>query len=215
MKRFLIWFLPIGLVAMAGVAIAQNLSSCPTINCWEDGGAATALGDTVNIGGTLDIITGGTLDIAGTTVTATASEINQVADESAKTETVIATNVITAAESGKTMYLSAATEFVSTLPAPAAGLWFKFIIAAAPAGASYTVVTAASANIMIVHVVELDGATTAVDVAGPSTTDSDTITFTDAIAVVGDMVECTSDGTSWFCNGVVSAGTGAEPSQAS
>src|SRR3972149_2841219 len=38
------------------------------------------------------------------------------------TEIVAATNVIAASESGTTFFLSHATEFASTLPAPAAGL---------------------------------------------------------------------------------------------
>ena len=65
------------------------------------------------------------------------------------TEVVTATNVIAAAESGTTFFLNAATEFVSTLPAPAAGLNFRFIVSAAPSGASYTVVTTSSSNIII------------------------------------------------------------------
>src|SRR5258707_188541 len=43
-------------------------------------------------------------------------------------ETVTATNIILASESGKTFFLNSATEFVSTLPAPAAGLKFKFVV---------------------------------------------------------------------------------------
>ena len=203
-----------------GLALAQN-----TDNYREQGGSRTVIGGSLDIisGGDLDVESGGLFKIAGTTVTAsgaelnivdgvtaTAAEINQWTDESARAETVTATNVIAASESGKTFYLAAATEFVSTLPAPAAGLWFKFVITAAPAGASYTVVTNASANIIVAHINELDGVA-----AGPTTTDSDTITFTDAVAVVGDAVECNSDGTSWFCHGNVAAGTGAEPSQVS
>ena len=45
----------LGLVGLAGIALAQNLSSCPTINCWEDAGASTALGDRGVIGGSWDI----------------------------------------------------------------------------------------------------------------------------------------------------------------
>src|SRR5690242_19967336 len=63
-------------------------------------------------------------------------------------EIVTAANVIAAAESGTTYFLNASTEFVSTLPAPAQGLRFTFIVTAAPSGASYTIVTASSANII-------------------------------------------------------------------
>lgn len=130
-------------------------------------------------------------------VTATAAEINMAADNSANVETVTATNLITAAESGKTFFLSSATEFVSTLPAPAAGLRYKFVVAAAPSGADYTVVTTSSANIIEGGVV-VNGAS----VAGAN---EDTITFADGAAAVGDWVEVISDGTSWFVSGHGSA----------
>ena len=112
-----------------------------------------------------------------------------------KTETVTAANVIDAAESGSVFFLSAANEFASTLPAPAAGLHFTFIVAAAPAGASYTVVTNASANIIIGHAFGSDG-----NASDTGTTD-DTITFVDGKAVVGDRVDVFCDGTNWFAYG--------------
>ena len=108
------------------------------------------------------------------------------------TESVTATNVITAAESGSTFLLNSATEFVSTLPAPAAGLRFTFIVVAAPSGASYTVVTNASANIIKGMQV------CAADAAGDTGTADDTVTFADGQAVEGDMITVWSDGTSWF-----------------
>lgn len=123
------------------------------------------------------------------------------------TETVTATNTITAAESGTTFILSSATEFVSTLPAPAAGLNYKFIIGAAPSGASYTVVTASSANI-------IEG-TVVVNGASVLGSNEDTITFADGAAVVGDWVEVVSDGTSWFVTGVGSAASSITLTQAS
>ena len=51
---------------------------------------------------------------------------------SAGPEDVTATNAITSAESGKVFFLNSSTEFVSTLPAPAAGLRYTFIVKAAP-----------------------------------------------------------------------------------
>lgn len=110
-------------------------------------------------------------------------------------EVVSATNVITAAENGKTFFLSSATEFVSTLPAPALGLRFTFIVAAAPSGADYTVVTNASANIIVGHVL------TSQDAGGNAdseTSGGDTVSFVDSKAVVGDRADFISDGTSWF-----------------
>jgi hypothetical protein len=120
-------------------------------------------------------------------------------------EVVAATNVITAAESGKVFFLASATEFVSTLPAPAAGLHFTFIVAAAPAGASYTIVTDASAQVLVGGVHDAGG--TAGDVE--STAGATTITFVDGQSVVGDTAMLWSDGTSWFARVFVNVAAGA------
>lgn len=118
-------------------------------------------------------------------------------------EVVTATNVITAAESGKTFFLSSATEFVSTLPAPVKGMRFTFIVTAAPASASYTIVSNGSANI-------IKGAVFSSDLNAASdgdieTSGGDTITLVDAKAVAGDRVELYCDGTNWFAHAFVSA----------
>lgn len=119
------------------------------------------------------------------------------------TEVVAATNVITAAESGKTFFLNHATEFVSTLPAPAAGLNFEFIVTAAPSGASYTIVTTSSANIIKGTVV-----TAATGAADTETSGGDTISFVDGQAVAGDRVLLRCDGTNWFAYGTCSVAAG-------
>ena len=131
-------------------------------------------------------------------LTATVSEINQWCDESAKTETVTTTNVIAADESGKTFFLNAAAGFVSTLPAPAAGLFFRFIVIAAPTSGSYTIVTTSSANKISgqVYTVDVDSVT---NPDFNTTADQDTITLTVNKAVIGDSVDVWSDGTSWYC----------------
>lgn len=108
-------------------------------------------------------------------------------------ETVAATETLVAADSGKTIFLSSATEFATTLPAPAAGLKFRFIVAAAPSGASYTVVTNGGDNV-------IEGSAT-VNGAAVAAVNEDTITFTDGAAAVGDWVEVVSDGTSWYVSG--------------
>lgn len=113
------------------------------------------------------------------------------------TETVAATNVITAEESGTTYFLSHATEFVSTLPAPAAGLKYTFIVANAPETDSYTIVTNSSANVIFGAIASSDGAATAAS-AGVG---ADTITFVDGAADIGDRVELISDGTNWYATG--------------
>ena len=115
-------------------------------------------------------------------------------------EVVSATNVITAAESGRVFFLNSGTEFASTLPAPALGLEYTFIVSAAPSGASYTVVTEGGCQIMAGHVlaVDLAGDDTGTDVETTAT--GTTITFVDGVSVVGDRAHVISDGSSWFAS---------------
>lgn len=116
--------------------------------------------------------------------------------EKALTEVVIATNVILAAETGSVFFLNAAVEFVSTLPAPAAGLKFTFIVTAAPSGASYTVVGASGTPIHgVVVSKDLNGATDSATTAGTGVL---TLTFVDSKAQKGDRADFVSDGTDWF-----------------
>lgn len=149
-------------------------------------------GDILLTSGHLDItsgnitIAGGTLSVSGATTLSGTVSYRQL------TEIVTTTNVITAAESGSVFFLNSATEFVSTLPAPAAGLYFEFIVTAAPSGANYTVVTNASANIIIGKGFAADGN------AGDTGTTDDTISFVSAQSVVGDKVIVECDGTNWF-----------------
>lgn len=120
-------------------------------------------------------------------------------------EDVTAANTILYTECGTTYFLNSATEFATTLPLPVAGCSFKFVVKAAPSGASYTVVTSAGSNIMIGGINELE-----VDTSddGPYQADADTITFADGVAVVGDYVEMVSDGTSWYFRGQANADGG-------
>ena len=119
--------------------------------------------------------------------------IGNITGAGATTE-LTAASTITAAQSGTVFFLNSATEFATTLPAPAAGLTYTFIVKAAPSGASYTIVTGSSANIIKgVQVTAEDAGG-----SGDSGTADDTITFVDGQAVAGDMVTIISDGTSWF-----------------
>jgi len=116
------------------------------------------------------------------------------------TEVVTAANVLTAAESGSVFFLNSGTEFASTLPAPAAGLNFTFVITAAPSGANYTVVTESAANI-IYGSAEVNGASV------PAVAE-DSINFVSAAAAIGDWVSVWCDGTNWYVKGLgVAAGS--------
>ena len=134
-------------------------------------------------------------------ITATAAEINQACDESLNSEVVTTTNVITAAESGETFFLNAAGGFTSTLPAPALGLRYRFIVKTSPT-TSYVIVTTSSANIMYGMMEERAGT------AGVAGSTEDTFNFVGGQSIVGDWVEFQSDGTNWYYHGMVDIAAG-------
>lgn len=114
-------------------------------------------------------------------------------------EVVTATNVIAATETGKTFILNAAAGFASTLPAPAAGLNFTFIIGTTvPTSTGHTIVTTSGANVIYGNV-----ATVPVDDAGIRLAAQDTLTFVHNVALAGDYITVTCDGTNWHVGGVV------------
>lgn len=118
----------------------------------------------------------------------------------APTEVVTGANVIAASESGTTYFLNAAGGFASTLPAPAAGLHFRFIVGTAPT-TSYTITTNASANVIFGQVYCNAGT----DEDSATTGGEDTISFVANTAVVGDQVDIVSDGTNWYFKGFCNA----------
>lgn len=210
MKRFLraefFFWLPVAaivaVVGLAGITLAQNISSCPTLNCWHDGSAPTALGDTVTVGGALNVESGGTLNIeAGGALQQAGVAISL---QGTDVEVVAATNVIAAAESGTTFFLNDATEFASTLPpVSSAGQRYTFIVTGAPAGASYTIGSAGGADVINIVAMTGEAASVALVAVG-----QDVLTFVDAQAVVGDWVYCISDGTNWQCSGAAAVAAG-------
>lgn len=115
-------------------------------------------------------------------------------------EIATAQDTITAAECGRVFFLNSGTEFALTLPAPALGLEYTFIVTAAPATASYTVVTEGGCQVMAGHVLSVDlaGTDSGTDVEGTAT--GTTITFVDGVSLVGDRAHVISDGTSWFAS---------------
>jgi hypothetical protein len=113
-------------------------------------------------------------------------------------ETVTAARTLTVAESGKTIFLNSATEFDMILPAKAAGLHYRFIIAngGAPSGASYTV-TATDTDTIYGGVYSSD-LNAASDADFEATGGGDVVTFVDSKAVAGDSADFWCDGTSWY-----------------
>jgi len=125
--------------------------------------------------------------------------VSTVATKTAKTEVVTATNVLTAAESGNTFFLSAAAGFVTTLPAAAAGLEFEFIVKTAPTSNGYTI-TGDPADV-IFGTVSANGAEDTVN--GVTASAADNVILVANQAAVGDRVRFVSDGTNWYVSGAV------------
>lgn len=147
-------------------------------------------------GSVFDVESGGALKIAGVEVTAGAAELNMAADVDANVEVVTATNVIAAAESGKTFFLDAAAGFASTLPAPAAGLRFSFIVKTAPTSNGYTIVTNGTTQKVLKGL-----AVIAADAVGDVSAGGTTATFVHNQALPGDRADMICDGTIWYMIG--------------
>ncbi len=107
------------------------------------------------------------------------------------TESVITTNVITPGETGKTFLLDLVGGFTSTLPAPADGLNYKFIVKTA-ATTAYIITTNGGDNILQGAFLDIVGELVPI-------TAQDTLNFVASTALAGDRLEVESDGTSWFC----------------
>ena len=134
---------------------------------------------------TLDVVE--TLKTDGTTVTS----LDTV-------EVVTTTNVITAAESGRTFVLNSATAFVSTLPTAAAGLRYRFIAGATQVtGGNHTVVCTNNDNTMYGSVT-VAGVVIAGTVEGSINWVADTM-------LPGDWCEVFNDGTNWYISGQATA----------
>jgi hypothetical protein len=134
--------------------------------------------------------------------TATAAEVNMACDNSVNAVTLVATKAVSADESGTTFFLNHATEFTSTLPAPANGLRYKFICAVIPSGANFIVATNAAAAVIQGLV------TTAADGGVGVGVDEKQINFVADQAAVGDWIELISDGTNWYASGACAVAAG-------
>ena len=109
-----------------------------------------------------------------------------------KMETLTAATTLTAADSGRT-YLISGTGYTVTLPAPHAGFNVKFIIAAA-FSTDTVIQTPADNRDTLNGGVIVNGAIVESDA-------TDRVTFEDDAESVGDFIEISSDGTSFFLFG--------------
>lgn len=111
-------------------------------------------------------------------------------------KTLTEAKTLTVQDSGKTFFLNSTTEFVTTLPKPVIGFEAEFIVTGAPSGASYTIVSDSSANIIKGQVYSSD--LNAASDGDFETSGGDTITLVDSKAVAGDRVVLRCDGTNYF-----------------
>jgi hypothetical protein len=150
----------------------------------------------VESGGEIDIESGGSLKLAGVAVIAGAAELNIASVPASGVEVVAATNVILAAESGKTFFLDAVAGFQSTLPAPAAGLKFTFIVKTAPTSNGYTIVTNGTTQKVLKGLAVISA-----DAIGDVSAGGTTATFVHNQALPGDRIDMICDGTIWYMVG--------------
>ena len=123
------------------------------------------------------------------TTTTFSNDVSRILD---KYETLTANVTLTGADSGKTFLISG-TGYTVTLPAPSAGLKFKFVVSAA--FSTDTVIQTPSDNRDILNGgVIVNGAIVEAD-------DVDKVTFEDDAESIGDFVEISSDGTNYFLFG--------------
>lgn len=106
--------------------------------------------------------------------------------------TAVATNTLTVAESGKTIYLATSTPQILPSTSTSAGVYFRFVVSSALTGTS-TITTSDGGN-DIEGVVDVNS--TMVDCDA-----EDTITVGGAFENVGDWIELYSNGSKWFVRG--------------
>ena len=115
-------------------------------------------------------------------------------------ETLITTEALTAADSGRIFMLSLAAGFTVTLPSVAdagAGWHADFIVKTVTTSNNYIITekTSADTNVIISHLVEM------ADTAGPTNTGHTTITFASTPAL-NDRVSIFCDGTNFYAVGL-------------
>lgn len=125
------------------------------------------------------------------------------------TKVLTATKAIVAEESGTHFILNTVTAFVTTLPAPLAGMEFFFHIGAIEPTTTHKVVTNASADIIVGNIATTEDALGSV----ATVTDADAINFIASKAVHGDFAHVWSDGTNWYLDGMCKAQDGMTTTQ--
>jgi len=112
-------------------------------------------------------------------------------------EALTATKVLVAADSSKILTLGTAGGFDTKLPAPAAGLFFSFVVKVAPTTA-YTITTNGTTQDVIHGLSAVNDVNSVTDPDLTGGTPVDVITFVANKALIGDRVEIFCDGTLWY-----------------
>lgn len=166
-----------------------------------------------NLSNTIRLNLASNFQINGTTVTATAAEINAAADVSGRLVAVgdVAAYTALAANSGKPHIIPDLTaDLTITLPTAASGLDFEFIYGGVAADAQDWAVDAGSdTNFFLGGLAHLDtDAGAAGDEIVPVAPDGDSNSILNVLVPdVGTRVRVICDGTNWFVNGSVVGAT--------
>lgn len=143
MKKWILGLAAVGIITVVGLAWANP--ACIVDNCQEQGGSRWSVGGSIDVisGGDLDIESGAALKLAGTTitsdagelniltgVTATAAELNRAADVSARIVTATASTlaISEALHDGKIITMDRAGGIAVTMPeATGSGMVITFV----------------------------------------------------------------------------------------
>lgn len=168
-------------------------------------------------GGSIDVESGGTLELAGTAITATAAELNAVADTSGRLVSAGATLAVTvAAHDGRIIVLDALAGSVCTLPSAAGtGAIFRFVVGVLATSVSH-IVKVTTTDVMAGLISTVDSDTAGTIRAWATAADSDTITLnrsTTGSVTRGEWLEVIDYAAGlWLVKGVLSGtGDGATP----
>ena len=142
MKKFLLGS-ALAVVVLSAFLFSQELArvttawaanaACNIDNCQEQGGGRWSVGGSIDVltGGDLDIESGGAFKLAGTTVSATAVELNRAADVSTRIVTATAATLLVteALHDGKIITLDRVGGTVITMPeATGSGMVIEFLV---------------------------------------------------------------------------------------
>jgi hypothetical protein len=156
--------------------------------------------------------------INGATITATATELNRLADTSGRLVAAgSALSVTEAAHDGKIILLDTATGSTCTLPASSgSGAVFRFVVSVVATSNSHVIKVANATDVMSGSIILSDTDTAGTATAFSTAASSDTVTLnrsTTGSVIKGEFVELVDIAAGfWAVNGVLAnTGSGATP----